>query len=367
VFSLIFGLGTVVAGTLVAWLQQPRWKNAALILLSVFACLAIAEILCLLSHRTEEHYTGEFTTSYYRDDAELGYGPNSGKFSVQRHQGDQLIYNQEYTITSQRFRETPLKRHEESCNVVFFGGSITFGEGVSDHEAMPYFFEKESNGKFNAYNLGFHGYGPHQMLRMLETDRLKTIVDGSVHLVIYQGIQAHVDRVAGNTSWDFYGPRYTLMPNGSVSYKGAFHGRLYKFFYSLVQHSALYNFIQQHVIQLNAFDLKNIPLYLGVLEQSRRAIELNIRAPFYVLFWDKGSGDTLTDQIVQKIEDNGFRLIKISQIIPDIQVNSESYILSPHDPHPNATTHHLIGKYLAEAFKDSPCEALTLDQAKSTG
>jgi len=200
---------------------------------------------------------------------------------------------------------------------------------------------------------------------MLETDRLKTIVDGPVHLVIYQGIEAHVDRVAGNTFWDFYGPRYTLMPNGSVSYTGPFHGELYKFFYHLVQHSALYNFVQQHLIQLYAFDFKNIPLYLGVLEQSRREIELNIHAPFYVLFWDKGSGDTLADQMVQEFENNRFQLIKISQIIPDIQVNSESYILSPHDHHPNATTHHLIGKYLAEALKDSPCDALTLDQPKS--
>jgi hypothetical protein len=367
VFSLIFGLGTVAAGTLVAWVQQPRWKNVALILLSVFAGLAIAEIFCLLNNRTEEIYTGEFTTSYYRDDVELGYGPNPGKFSIQKHHGDQLIYNQAYTITSQNFRETPLKGHAEGCNVVFFGGSVTFGEGVSDHETMPYFFAKEGNGKFNVYNLGFHGYGPHQMLRMLETDRLKTIVDGSVHLVIYQGIEAHVDRVAGNTSWDFYGPRYTLLPNGSVSYTGPFHGEWYKLFYNLVQHSALYNFIQQHVIQLQAFDLKNIPLYLGILEQSRRTIALNIHAPFYVLFWDKGSDDILTEQIGQKFEDNRFPLLKISQIIPDIQVNRESYILSPHDPHPNATTHHLIGKYLAEALKNSPCDALTLDQAKSTG
>lgn len=365
-FSLIFGIGALLAVTLVSWLQHPRWKNMALILLSVFACLAIAEIVCLLSNRTEEYFTGEFMTSYYRDDVDLGYGPNPGTFSVQKHQGDQLIYSQQYTITPQRFRETPLKGLAESCNVVFLGDSFTFGEGVSDHETMPYFFAKEGNGKFNVYNLGFHGYGPHQMLRMLETGRLKTIVEGSVHLVIYQGVQEHVDRVAGNTLWDHSGPRYTLMPNGSVSYQGSFHGKLYKFFYNLVQYSALYNFIQQHILQLHVLDSKNIPLYLGVVEQSRRAIELNLHAPFYVLFWDKGSGEILTDQIVKKFEDNRFRLMKISQIIPDMQENRESYILTPQDPHPNATAHHLIGKYLAEAFKDSPCDSLTFNQANST-
>ena len=48
VFSLIFGLVALIAGILVTWVQPPRWKNVALILLSVFACLAIVEILCLL-------------------------------------------------------------------------------------------------------------------------------------------------------------------------------------------------------------------------------------------------------------------------------------------------------------------------------
>jgi hypothetical protein len=250
--------------------------------------------------------------------------------------------------------------------VVFFGDSFTFGEGVSDHDTMPYFFAKEGDGKFNVYNLGFHGYGPHQMLRALETERLKTIVDDPVHLVIYQGIQSHVDRVAGNTWWDHYGPRYTLTPDGSVRYQGPFHGKWYKFFYNLVHHSALYVFIQERVIQMHAFDSRNIPLYIGVLEQSRRAVERNLHAPFYVLFWDKGSGDILADQIVKKFEDNRFLLINISEIIPDIQVNQELYTLSPYDPHPNATTYHLIGKYLAEAFKDSPCDSLKFNQANST-
>ncbi len=370
VFSVIFALGTLVAGIVVAWVRQPRWKNVTLILLSVFACLAIAEILCLLLNRTEESYSGEYTTSYFRSDGEdgdLGYEPNPGNFTVQKYHRDHLVYSQKYAITPQRIRETPQKKRAESCNVVFFGGSYTFGEGVGDHETMPYFFAKEGDGKFNVYNLGFHGYGPHQMLRALETERLKTIVDGPVHLVIYQGIQSHVDRVAGNTFWDHYGPKYMLMPDGSVRYQGPFHGKWYKIFYDLVRHSALYGFIQERFIQMHAFDHRNIPLYVGVVDQSRRAIEGTLHAPFYVLFWDKGSGDTLTDQIVEKFKNNRFRLINISQIIPDIQVNQELYTLSPYDPHPNATAHYLIGKYLAEAFKDAPCDSLTFNQAKPTG
>ena len=63
------------------------------------------------------------------------------------------------------------------------------------------------------------------------------------------------------------------------------------------------------------------------------------------------------NQIVGKLEDNRFRFINISQIIPDIQVNHELYTLSPYDPHPNATAYHLIGKYLAETFNNSPCES----------
>jgi hypothetical protein len=370
-FSLIFGLGTLVSGILITWVQQPRWKNWTLILMSVFACLAIGEILCLLFNRSEDSYSGEYTTSYFRSDVEnaefmeLGYEPNPGRFSVQKYQGDQLVYNQIYTITPQRIRETPLAHQAEGCNVVFFGGSFTFGEGVSDHETMAYFFAKEGGGKFNVYNLGFHGYGPHQMLRALETERLKSIVGGPVHLVIYQGFQSHVDRVAGNTFWDHYGPRYTLMPDGSVQYQGPFHGKSYRFFHDLVRKSALYVFIQERLIQLHSFDSENIPLYLGVLKQSRRMVEHNLHAPFYVLFWDKGAGNILTDEIVKKMEDNQFGLIKVSQIIPEIQANQNLYTLSPYDTHPNPLAYHLIGSYLKEAFTNSPCDFLTFNQPVS--
>jgi hypothetical protein len=80
-----------------------------------------------------------------------------------------LIYDVTYTIDADGLRiaagldENP---HDNRC-MLFFGCSFTFGEGVDDHEAMPYVAGTLAN--LRAYNFGFPGYGPHQMPRPSST------------------------------------------------------------------------------------------------------------------------------------------------------------------------------------------------------
>ena len=80
----------------------------------------------------------------------------------------------------------------------FFGDSFTYGEGVNDDETLPYLFEKLSGGRYRAYNLAFHGYGPQQMLRVIETGLLEKMVsDQRPLIVVYEALVQHIERAAG--------------------------------------------------------------------------------------------------------------------------------------------------------------------------
>ena len=99
----------------------------------------------------------------------LGYGPRPGVRVVSRKTvGNQLIYDVDYTISDRRVRVT--RGNPNGDTWLFMGCSLMFGEGVNDDETLPAYFSADLGYQANVVNLGFHGYGPHQMLRSLELD-----------------------------------------------------------------------------------------------------------------------------------------------------------------------------------------------------
>ena len=57
-------------------------------------------------------------------------------------------------------------------------------------------------------NFGVAGYGPHQMLRLLERDIPKKITSSFPRLMVYTFIEDHIARAAGRGAWDKNGPLY---------------------------------------------------------------------------------------------------------------------------------------------------------------
>lgn len=151
---------------------------------------------------TETH-----SATYYLPDEIRGYAAKRSAVAVSKKMyGNNVAFNVIYTTNQYGLRITPydLRSLEHSQidgyqNVVFFGCSYVFGEGVNDNETLPYLFEEKSHGKYRAYNFGFSGYGPHQMLRILESDLLKPVVNnGRQPIGIYLALFSHIDRAAGN-------------------------------------------------------------------------------------------------------------------------------------------------------------------------
>ena len=155
----------------------------------------------------------------------LGYAPAPNQtVEVSVKWKDQLVYDVTYVIDEHSLRKTKEPEPATKDAIVIFGGSFTFGEGLDQHETLPTLVVDSCGQKFAAYNFGYHGYGPHQMLAGLREgyveDRIKHA--HTPRVVIYQAIPSHVHRAAGYASWGAGSPRFAISENGDVVQDGVF-------------------------------------------------------------------------------------------------------------------------------------------------
>jgi hypothetical protein len=62
---------------------------------------------------------------------------------------------------------------------------------------MPYLTGLKTKGKFQIYNFGYSGYGPHQMLASIQQEMVEDTINCKPKYVIYQGAAFHAERVEG--------------------------------------------------------------------------------------------------------------------------------------------------------------------------
>lgn len=349
---LAFGVSAI---SVIRFSRHRLPQNLALACASLFFTLGAMEAATYLA-TAESRITRVETTPhmsvYYRDDKDLGYAPRPGmRVEARKYHDTDVVYDVIYTIDRTGLRQVPESLQGEGCPILFFADSLTFGEGVKDDQAMPAAFLKASHGRFHAYNFGFHGYGPHQMLRALEVGRVEQLVSDRPAVVVYQGIEGHVARAAGKVQWDLYGPRYRVSGN-TVEFVGPFHGTAYKIMHEVLKYSVFLRFLEGRLIERNS-ESEDIARYVNILERARKTVETQYHARFVVLFWDKGQGDQISAQVFEQLRERHFDLIPVSTILTDIEDRRAAYVLSEYDQHPNAHAHELIGQFLARQLAGS--------------
>jgi hypothetical protein len=279
---------------------------------------------------------------YYVQDPDLGYAPRKNHVVETRKEfGNELIYDVKYTADSAGVRPTagnPLGR-----TWVFMGCSYTFGEGLNDDQTLPSQFSKSMGYRENVVNLAFHGYGAHQMLRRLETNRLPE-VHRPVTAVFYQAIFYHVRRSAGRAEWDHYGPAYK-MDGDSVVYVGPLHSRAFVLLTSFAQRSDMVAYFAKRLYFNVDFSDHDLELYTRIVQQAARIAQRNLGAQFTIIYWDEES--PLALRVLARLRQTGIPMLLVSQIIPR---NEWSRAFLPHDHHPNAATNARIAAFLAARY-----------------
>ncbi len=299
----------------------------------------------------EHRIEGSYNEGYFVPYELLGYGaPKSVKKRSTYFRGKEVLYEVVYTLDENGLR-TGLASHDREDQrecIFFFGGSFTFGEGVDDQETLPHQVELATERRYRCYNFGFHGYGAHQMLAILENELEGRIVDCRPGYGIYLALPEHAARAAGRAVWDTAGPRYVLENDGELLFVGRFDdqrtfeqeseqiGFLTKF-----RNSSILRKINEHGQRID-----DISLFLGIVERSKAIFEKRYPgSEFHVLLWD--AEDSHSCRLVRGLEKRGITVHRISRIVPDVL--EEKYRI-PYDNHPTSLLYTELAEYIVETI-----------------
>ena len=288
----------------------------------------------------------------------LGYaarGPNIQ--SATASYGDEVLYDVEYTFTPTGWRRGFVSETEHSnpqC-LLFFGGSYAFGHGLHDKETLPYLVGKAMGGKVQTYNFSLSGYGPHQMLALLE-DRLEIDVlkQCQAIMAIYFSIPDHINRVVGQTNWDTHGPRYILDEKNKLRRSGHFddskkiHACTKKAYWlDKVINQLEKSFIYQSLSTWNTkVDECQLKLFLSIIKRAKNIFEERYpKSKFHTLFWDNKSSDS--ELILDYFRRNNFLVHLVSKILPNFHTDGNQYRIHPlYEHHPSSLTTQLLAQYV---------------------
>jgi hypothetical protein len=334
------------------------WPRAILLNLGILAlCLAAAETY--FSHIEIKQPT--FSAGYRVTDDVVGFAPAKG---IQAHSrrmiGNDVLYDVTYTIDDNGLRISPPGKTDGSAgSLLFFGCSFTFGEGLEDNETLPYQVGYLSGGEYRIFNFAFHGYGPNQMLSMIEHGVVERIVGKAPRYAFYVAIPDHVSRVAGRVGYEKGTPRYVLDSEGNLEQAGHFveenPGAPWRIsdLTRRLRRSAIYR--RFSTPESDYFDA-DIPTFLAVVVRSKELLADQYPGlQFHILlwpYWDKGEMP-LYEKVRDGLAKTGIPLHLVEDILPDYKSDPQRYMLSAADRHPNALANRLLAAYVLKSILSS--------------
>jgi hypothetical protein len=345
--------------------RRALWFNIACLSVSLGAFeyyLWASSARAYAAGRVAEGNTAE---RLYVPHQQLGWAPQPGTVVTEKLSFEgEVVFDATYTIGRNGLRissPAPYRRDPAQECVLFFGDSFTFGQGLADHETLPYRVDEKLPQRYRTHNFGVNGYGPHQMLSALQNGRVADTVEcdaTAVSDVFYQGITDHVSRSAGLMWWEARGPRYVLTEDGGVILDGRLKDKGdYRSLYQWVISQIFKSMILENVVEgryIHKYNPEDIDLYASIVEESRRAVRSHFpAAEFHILWWDENNLDNQTIRNVFKRR--GLTVHLMSDVLPNYRADdvNQQYRLHERDMHPSAVAVELIAQYVAREILGS--------------
>src|SRR5277367_1871828 len=269
VFLLVAGAWAVAIALLA---RSEFLRNGALLSSSVLLSLAGVETCAYYVAKSQIIVTKTVPEEWRQASTSIGALPVPNTATeFKEFLDDRLITDVTYRIDASGLREIPSAVQGRPHKAVFFGCSFMFGHGVENDQTLPYYFVRESGGTFEGFNFDGEGWGPHQMLREVETGFVRRVA-GIPDLAIYEAIPDHLRRAAGRAPWED-GPKYELCHGGDACYAGSFDGYYDDVFRQWLNKSWTVKFVEDRLTRLS--QPSDIPLYLAILEKTRALLTRN--------------------------------------------------------------------------------------------
>ncbi|MGO9057689.1 MAG: hypothetical protein ACLQU2_09945 [Candidatus Binataceae bacterium] len=338
-FIVLFLVAGAWATAIAVLGRRESLRNGALLCGSVLLSLAAVETCLYYVTRSQVIITKTVPPQWRRNAAGLDLLPVPNTVTEFREFLDgRPIADVRYKIDASGLREIPTAVQGRPYKVAFFGCSFMFGHGVEDDQTLPYYFVREARGTFEGFNFAGEGWGPHQMLREIETGFVRRVA-GAPDLAIYEAIPDHLRRVAGRAPWES-GPKYGLCQGDEACYSGPFHSDYYETSRRRFDRSWTGKFIENHFVKSSR--PSDIPLFLAVLKRTRALLEEN-GTRFVIVLWDQNE---LAKTMMKTLRANHFDVIALSSIVSKRDL--KKHPLTQLDRHPSPATNEAIATFLWE-------------------
>ncbi len=120
--------------------------NAILVVVTVFSILIFVEFCSYLVMKSKSLFNSstdkfEFKSSesFYNYNSNFGFKPPAKKKITLKKQREYMVYDVSYHFDEYGRRKTSVSsKVAKNKYVIFFGCSVTFGEGLNDEDTIPY-------------------------------------------------------------------------------------------------------------------------------------------------------------------------------------------------------------------------------------
>jgi len=340
-------LGVAVIAVCLAFLPA----NLALSLVITLALIGSVEGICyVMNTNPGDPVTTRHEPAFQHPDELLGYtGIPGAETRALKNRGEKTIYDVTYSLDEYGRRTTPVEGSEPGDRyAMFFGGSFTFGEGLNNNETLPSWLAHYSD-SITPYNYGHPGYGPQNVLTLLQRSDIRDQIPEPNGLLIYPIISTHVQRAIGSmivySTWGYSMPYYYLDTDGSLERDGNFTtGRpLRSMFYSLIGKSQLFKYLRLD-LPFNA-GKQDLQLTAAIIGAAKAAYQKKFgNDNFYVLIWP---GATTARQLIPYLDELGIRYL---DYYSRIDFGEEKYQIEG-DGHPSASAQQALARFIAEDIK----------------
>ena len=300
--------------------------------------------------KAEGNPVAQYEGGFSLDDLEVG--PNFGfvrvkeeKRRVRKWIDGKLLYDVEYEIDSDGLRKTP--SFGDNASILFFGGSLIFGEGVSIENTVPYQVGKRLEA--STYIFAYPGYGPHQSLRAVECGIVEEAVRTEPNLIVLYTFPDHIRRILGKAPWDPFGPKYVQQPSGEIVFEGPFNSRFSGELQVYANEFLRRSIAWQTGFQSNpAITASDIEFYARLV--SKMASELRLlypKAEFHVIVFDPlEPGNNLARKMIEALTYIGIEAHSTRSIFSRYEEDRDRYRLHRFDDHHTAYANSELADYI---------------------
>ncbi|CAG5001103.1 hypothetical protein DYBT9275_02595 [Dyadobacter sp. CECT 9275] len=227
------------------------------------------------------------------------------------------------------------------------GCSYTYGDGVSDHETLPYYFQKKAL-DYQAYNYGFLGHSPLHALARLQHSNWKEQIQQGEGFGVFTLINDHLDRVIPASRWiELTKGRFPYLNESTMQTEGTFDQRrkLYTTFVTSFQSTALKEVLRWGYPRFHTKEHEELLVRIIVKARDEYVSRFK-NQNFYVIIFP---GNPVSDTITKLFKEKGIHYLDYSGLL-----DLKKHMLGFDNAHPKAEVYQAVAHQLAADLHGLP-------------